>query len=136
MLAALEITRCLMKYRCCLHWARSRGSQVLKSWVLLVLILGWGGKAQGQELVITEFVADADFGLADEEGELQDWIELYNPKSVEVSLAGWHLTDDVSDLARWRFPAGTICFCRCDTTMVSRPISTEYRWRKPTPRPC
>ena len=108
MLAALQITGCLMKYRCCLHWAHSRGSQVLNIWVLLLLLLGWAGKAEAQELVITEFMADADFGLADEDGELQDWIELYNPSSQEVSIEGWHLTDNAGDLSRWRFPAGTI----------------------------
>ncbi len=36
-----------------------------------------------------------------------EWIELYNGSSRAVSLAGWCLTDDPGDLAKWSFPAGT-----------------------------
>ena len=96
--------------KCCinLRWARSRGSHVLILWVVILLWFGGAGFARSQDLWITEFMADADFGLADEEGEYQDWIELYNPHSHEVSLAGWHLTDDPDDLTRWTFPGGSI----------------------------
>jgi hypothetical protein len=43
-------------------------------------------------------------GLKDEDGELQDWIELYNQSTNEVDLAGWSLTDDPQDPDRWIFP--------------------------------
>ena len=95
---------------CCAHprSSRSRGFLTLVSWSVILLWLGWAVSVRSQELLITEFMADSDYGLPDEDGELQDWIELYNPHAYEVSLAGWHLTDNAGDLTRWTFPAGTI----------------------------
>src|SRR5262245_40962799 len=54
--------------------------------------------------IISEFLADNDGGLKDEDGEDQDWIEIYNPDTSPVSMAGWRLTDDPADLSKWVFP--------------------------------
>ncbi len=61
-------------------------------------------------LRINEFLSSniSAAGLKDEDGELQDWIEIYNPTSTSVSLNGWSLTDDSSDPVRWPFPAISI----------------------------
>lgn len=56
------------------------------------------------EPVISEFVASNETGLADEEREKGDWIEIYNETGT-VSLSGWHLTDSRDDRAKWTFPA-------------------------------
>jgi hypothetical protein len=37
-----------------------------------------------------------------------DWIELYNDGASPVSLAGWRLTDDSTNSAKWIFPNVTI----------------------------
>ena len=58
-------------------------------------------------VVINEFVASNSRGLLDGDGNASDWIELYNGSSHAVSLAGWRLTDDPADLAKWSFPTGT-----------------------------
>ena len=63
----------------------------------------------GQEgLVITEILSVNRSGLQDEDGEYQDWIELYNGGDSAVNLAGYKLTDDVEDLSKWEFPAITL----------------------------
>ncbi len=54
---------------------------------------------------INEFVAGNVSGLRDEDNAPQDWVELYNASSNVVSLAGWALTDDENDDAKWVFPA-------------------------------
>lgn len=56
---------------------------------------------------INEFLASniASNGLKDEDGELQDWIEIYNLSTTSVNLEGWSLTDNRDDLGRWVFPA-------------------------------
>lgn len=46
--------------------------------------------------------------LMDEDGDYSDWIEIYNPGSFSVPLTGWSLTDDSSNLSKWRFAADTI----------------------------
>ncbi|NQU23768.1 MAG: lamin tail domain-containing protein, partial [Candidatus Nealsonbacteria bacterium] len=58
--------------------------------------------------VISEFVADNEGGLADEDGSHPDWIEVHNPTAVEIDLDGWYLTDDTADRDLWQFPAVTL----------------------------
>jgi hypothetical protein len=55
-------------------------------------------------VVISEFQASNDTTLADEEDDFEDWIELHNTGLDAVSLDGWYLTDNASDLTRWRIP--------------------------------
>ena len=59
-------------------------------------------------VVISEFMAANDTTLADDEGEFSDWIELHNTGTQAVNLQGWHLTDNVNNLAQWDFPAVTM----------------------------
>lgn len=59
-------------------------------------------------VMISEFMADNANGLKDENGDRQDWIELYNTDSSPVNLDGWWLTDKSSTPAMWRFPAVSI----------------------------
>jgi hypothetical protein len=55
-------------------------------------------------LRITEFMAENDGPLADEDGEFSDWIEIHNAGTNVVNLGGWYLTDRASQLTQWRFP--------------------------------
>ena len=41
---------------------------------------------------------------SDGDGRFSDWIEIHNPDTAAVSLAGWYLTDDAKDLKKWQFP--------------------------------
>ncbi len=54
---------------------------------------------------ISEFMASNTRTLADETGQFQDWIEIYNPSSLTVNLDGWSLTDAAGNPTKWRFPA-------------------------------
>ena len=49
-------------------------------------------------LVISEFVADNDNTLLDEDGDDPDWVEIFNAGTSAVNVEGWHLTDDPDDL--------------------------------------
>ncbi len=62
------------------------------------------GLAPG-DVVINEFVAGNLSGLADEDGEPQDWIEIYNRGPTAVNLLGWSLTDNASVPGLWTFPS-------------------------------
>ncbi len=55
--------------------------------------------------VISEFLADNDGGLKDEDGEDGDWIEIHNPDATSVDLLGWRLTDDATRPSKWVFPS-------------------------------
>lgn len=60
------------------------------------------------DLVINEFLAANENGLSDEDGEAQDWIEVFNRGSSGVNLGGWALTDDARVPGQWTFPAVTL----------------------------
>lgn len=60
------------------------------------------------EVLISEFMADNNNTLRDEEGDSSDWIELFNPTSSPVDLSAWSLTDSRFEPQKWTFPPGTI----------------------------
>ena len=61
----------------------------------------------GGDLVINEFMASNSSTVADQNGQYDDWIELYNNSTSSISLEGYFLSDDGSDTKKWAFPAGT-----------------------------
>ena len=67
-------------------------------------LAAWAARADGQ-LLISEFSAANKDAIEDRDGDSSDWIELFNPSTQTVNLAGWRLTDDPADPAKWVFPA-------------------------------
>ncbi len=67
----------------------------------------WSASGIGT-LIINEFLAANGTGLADENGDQEDWIDILNPGASTVSLAGWSLTNDPGDPRQWTFPAWTL----------------------------
>jgi hypothetical protein len=61
-------------------------------------------KLTAQPFVLSEFMASNQSGMIDEDGDRSDWIEIYNTGTEPASLNGWYLSDDASDLTKWRFP--------------------------------
>ena len=59
------------------------------------------------EVVINEFMASNDATAADQDGEYDDWIELYNNSSASIDISGYYLSDDEDNTMKWTFPAGT-----------------------------
>jgi hypothetical protein len=56
-------------------------------------------------LWINEVEPDNVTGLTNSAGQPAPWVELFNPSTNTVSLAGLYLTDSYSDLTNWAFPA-------------------------------
>lgn len=59
-------------------------------------------------LVINEILAANDEIIADESGEFDDYIEIYNTSNIGISLEGYYLTDDIEDLNKYALPSETI----------------------------
>jgi hypothetical protein len=59
-------------------------------------------------LSVNEFLASNETVNQDEQGEFEDWVELYNAGDTPLDVGGMYLTDDLSRPTRWRFPDGTI----------------------------
>ena len=61
-------------------------------------------------VVINEWMADnaGPGGFLSASGAFKDWFELYNPNNAAVDLSGFHLTDTLSQPAKWEIPANTV----------------------------
>lgn len=59
------------------------------------------------QVVINEFSAANYSDVADNYGDFEDWIELYNAGATAVDLGGYFLSDNASNPDKWEIPAGT-----------------------------
>lgn len=59
---------------------------------------------QPQNLFINEILTANQTGLTDNVGELEDWIEIYNPNNFDVNIGGYYLTDDPEVRNKWIIP--------------------------------
>ena len=57
-----------------------------------------------QQLYINEFMAANTTTIADEFGEYDDWIEIYNPGPDSVDLGDYYLTDRLEEPVQWALP--------------------------------
>jgi hypothetical protein len=69
--------------------------------VLFFLLISTPSFAQ---LSINEIMASNSTVIADNEGEFDDWIEIYNAGNVSINLAGLYLSDDPDNLTKWQIP--------------------------------
>lgn len=54
---------------------------------------------------LSEILADNQHGLKDDDGAREPWIEIHNGGTTTLRLRDWFLTDDATNLTKWRFPA-------------------------------
>lgn len=86
-------------------------------------------------VILSEFMADNDDIIDDEDGNSSDWIEVLNLGPVAVNLSGWFLTDDPEDLTKWRFPAQSLAVngyllvwaSEKNRTVVGSPLHTNFK---------
>jgi hypothetical protein len=55
-------------------------------------------------IIINEINVSNEKGLTDEDGDEEDWIELYNAGTSPIDLFNWSLSDDLEEPGRWLFP--------------------------------
>ncbi len=60
------------------------------------------------DFILSEFMASNQQGIADEDGDRSDWIEIRNTGNVAADLNGWALTDDAANPQKWVFPAAVV----------------------------
>lgn len=65
-------------------------------------------RAADSSVVINEVMASNSATQADEAGEYDDWIELYNRSNQAVDLSGFYLSDNAENIGKWEIPSGTI----------------------------
>ncbi len=65
-------------------------------------------QAATPDILITEVQAANTRTVADDLGSYSDWIELHNPTDMPIALAGYTLTDDPDEPAKWTLPVATL----------------------------
>ncbi|MDA3814559.1 MAG: lamin tail domain-containing protein, partial [Candidatus Cloacimonetes bacterium] len=63
-----------------------------------------GPDPTGAILVINEFLASNDFGAVDENGDHEDWIEIYNAGDEAIDIGGMYVTDNLEELMTSEIP--------------------------------
>lgn len=73
----------------------------------LLVLMAMASLTYGDTVRINEFMASNGSTIQDEDGDFEDWIELYNYGNEAVDLSGWGLSDDTAEPMQWTFAAGT-----------------------------
>jgi len=88
--------------------------KIIKRLVLIILvILGLlpgckkPDEAAKSDIVINELLPVNTSIVPDQNGEYDDWIELYNLSSSEQDISGYFLSDNNDHFSKWTFPSGT-----------------------------
>lgn len=76
--------------------------------VFLTSLLLYSNSLQSQQVAINEVMASNAYTIADEDGDFEDWIEIYNYDEVPINLEGYGLSDNYSSPYKWVFPNVTI----------------------------
>ena len=61
-------------------------------------------ESEESALYINEFMASNDSTIADEYGEYDDWIEIYNGDEEQVWLGDKYLSDNLQNMDKWQMP--------------------------------
>ncbi len=85
-------------------------------------------------LLINELMAENDTSYQDENGDYDDWIELYNPGTSDVSLAGLFVTNDDLDITKFQIdmastemvPAGGYAIIWADNETTQGDLHTNF----------
>ena len=119
-------------------------SLVLTAVLLVASTMGLGADLAAdpvsQPLIpINEFLADNDTVIADEYGEYDDVLELYNAGATSVDLGGMYLSDELGDPTKFRItdtitlpPGGLVLFWADDSPeqgIYHTNFALAPRWR-------
>ncbi len=61
-----------------------------------------------KSVVINEILPKNTQYGSDEDGEFDDWVELFNLANEDIDLSGFYLTDSKKQPTKWKFPNGTV----------------------------
>jgi hypothetical protein len=80
--------------------------QLYSLFVILMIVISQTLSAQ--QLLINEFMSSNQATIADEDGDYEDWIELYNSGNEAINLKDHGLSDNHDEPFRWIFPDITL----------------------------
>lgn len=105
-----------------------------KFFTLLLLLMSYS-IVWAQEIAINEVMSSNTSIIEDEDGDNEDWIEIYNYGTTAVNLEGFGISDDETVPFKWVFPAVTIeaneymliWASDKDRTIAGEPLHTNFK---------
>lgn len=104
-----------------------------KSYFLFATFLGTIDLAFAQ-IKINEYSGANYNQYADQFGQYNDWIELYNTSSSSINLSGYYLSDNINKPQKWKFGSVTIpangyliVFCSGRDTIQNGEVHTNFK---------
>jgi gliding motility-associated-like protein len=87
------------------------------------------------QVVVNEVTASNWSHHADNFGQYEDYIELYNPTGAAVDLSGWYISDSQNNNLKYQFQAGTtiaangylMVYCSGRNTVAGGVIHTNFK---------
>lgn len=87
------------------------------------------------QVMINEFSCSNISTITDNFGETPDWVEIYNAGSSTVNLAGYYLSDKLSNPTKWQIPAGVtvpangykLIWCSGMDVVVGTNVHTSFK---------
>jgi hypothetical protein len=76
--------------------------------ILPILLGGLLCAAANAQILINEVMSSNSSAFSDENGDFEDWVELYNAGTTEVNLHGYGLSDNPSNPFKWTFGSTTL----------------------------
>lgn len=61
-----------------------------------------------ESVVINELLSKNSQNGSDQDGEFDDWIELYNNADTDIDISGYFLSDSKKNPTKWQLPPGTV----------------------------
>ena len=95
-------------------------------------LAGFNIEDRTEGLFINEFMAKNESVIADENGDYEDWVEIYNANDFSVNLEGLFLTDDAQTPDKWQFPnieipAGSFLLIWTDNDEEDGELHTNFK---------
>ena len=84
------------------------GTKIAAAAVFLIFTIGGSDFLNAQDLYLNEIMSSNATTITDEDGDAEDWIEIYYAGEQPRNLGGYGLSDDYDNPFRWSFPDVTI----------------------------
>lgn len=100
---------------------------------LIAILFLWGFSVFAQPLYLNELVTSNTSVNTDEDGDFEDWVEIFNAGTEPLSLSGYGLSDN-NNLFKWVFPdyivqPGEYLIVWCSNknrTLPDQPLHTNF----------
>jgi len=86
--------------------------RVLLMMMMMITVSQYGCKKPDEpvksDIVINELLPVNSTTVTDQDGEYDDWIELFNLSATSKDISGYFLSDNRDHFSKWEIPSGTI----------------------------